>query len=386
MLTLEAGASPRSIAATDAFIASFQSDPASHGTFRPVHHTAKAAQRAAKLAHLKAACQAQRLVRPSTSPVRSCSPSHGPQRPQGPKHMTSASAEALTTTETECPQSTCQTPKAVQRTTASSPASPLSRVPVQPDAMPAVLNQAVPPQALSARGYRTRQHNNTMANAAGQAEPVAAGSRALSARALRGQKLSRQCLDLPAPGAFMARQRSGLGPGPHPVHDACLQESTGPLATQPSAAGRNHIRPRPVSRASASESDPAACCASAEASHQHGNACLRREKLRPADSIISSQAQLKKMQLKVCGSGVAPATASLVEAMPVGEQACSSSEDDATTQRPDLGPAVIIGSAPTGYVSPTRNTPGSPLQNAVALCSAGCRVHCASWQQCSLSF
>ncbi|KAK9866242.1 hypothetical protein WJX84_008800 [Apatococcus fuscideae] len=60
-LTLEAGASPRSIAVSDALIDGFQSDPASHETFRPVHYTAKAAQRAAKLAHLKAARQAQRL-------------------------------------------------------------------------------------------------------------------------------------------------------------------------------------------------------------------------------------------------------------------------------------------------------------------------------------
>ncbi|KAK9834590.1 hypothetical protein WJX74_005366 [Apatococcus lobatus] len=355
-LTLEAGASPRSIAVSDALIDGFQSDPASHETFRPVHYTAKAAQRAAKLAHLKAARQAQRLVRPSTSPVRSCSPLNSSQQRQS-KKIACSSAEVLTTAETESGK--CQTPKAANLTTRSSPASPLSRVPFQPESMSTVQDPDQPLLAMSARVQRDQQQNGILVDAAGRAASSAAGSGALSARFPQRQRLSQQCLDLPALGAFMPRQRSGLGPGPHPVHDAFIQENIGPVATQPLAPAGKALNHRPASRANASDPDPAACESFTAAVQQQFKTAAVSEgtKFPNASKARSAQAQQRKVQLQVCGSSVGPANASPFVSLPVGEEACSLSNDDASQQL-GLGPAIVIGSATDGYVSPTRKAPG----------------------------
>ncbi|KAK9867392.1 hypothetical protein WJX84_011126 [Apatococcus fuscideae] len=219
-LSLEAGASPRSIAVSDALIASFQHDPGAHETFRPVHHTAKASQRAAKLAHLKAAWQAQRLARPQTSPAESSRPSSRPSSKPSHHRQQSTSSQGPEAPLQDVPGHSSPAPSTPTIQPGQEP-PPSGRSPDGASRMPRA-------RALSARPHYSQPLDDPDAQAgvAGRLSSEAVGT-VLPAGRVHGQAF----LNLLAPGAFMPRQRTagggGLGSGsgwPHAIQGSLHAE------------------------------------------------------------------------------------------------------------------------------------------------------------------
>ena len=357
LLTLEAGASPRSIAASNALIASFQSDPGAHETFRPVRHTAKAAQRAAKLAHLKAARQAQRLMRPKTSPVDSPMPLRSSQQLR--RHSGSKVIPATNGKGRSGPASSVEE---LKRSTLSAPASPITSqagTPLQSQRS----FQAIHRQDM--RAQSARAHCPALPDPATDAAPSSAGSISPCPEQMEpgsyqrpGQIIRPQSLNFMTPGAFMPRQRSGLGPGPHPVHEALQRDSCAPSAARQPASSDNHALSRPL----VSPTIPSSPVGGMHRANDHSNGDGT-----PLPSSATPHSthrhQADRPQLAVSGSGVAQAIPAPFVAPPAAngnadDAACCPS-DTASESDQQLGSAIIIG-------SPIRKAPGRRLLDQMA--------------------
>ncbi len=392
MLTLEAGASPRSIAATNALIASFQSDPGAHETFRPVHHTARAAQRAAKLAHLKAARQAQRLMRPKTSPIDSAIPLSSSQKLR--RHSASKVA-SLNQRETEMHASPPASPtrtRLLKTSSSSAPASPMvsqTGTPLQSERSSAAL------QKQRSRARTARAHCSSPAADATAINPDmgATGAAAQGTLApqpnspdarLNSQNVRPQSLSFVAPGAFIPRQRSGLGPGPHPVHEALQRESFGPVAIQqipqPGTQAQNEPTQVPSELASTSDGGRAGNSPSWGMHRANGHTPAERPFSLPTSASRSGRQTLGRPQLEVAGSGVMPASlpplTSSATATSCGPDAPQCSPPFTTNDTDQqFAAAMIIGSPLQGRCRPgqsstslLRKPPGEHWPHASGKC------------------